>query len=123
MATVTQTIASFDNDAVVFEAIITTTDFLTGNVTGFRAASPGGTVQSYGEIFLPNGTKKQASTCLPGSDTTVSLSGTTRLAVTFNATKNRWVGIRGNFLGPEHPVALVKGAQLAAPQIVHKRYE
>lgn len=122
MATTTQKLAGFDNDTVVFEAIITTTDFLTGNVTGFRAVADATAVGSaYGEIFLPNGTKKQASTCLAGTDTTVSLSGTSRLAVTFDSRRQRWVGIRGNFIGPAHPVAaLAVGAESAqaAPQRV-----
>ena len=102
MARVTQKVAGFENDAVVFEAIIDTADNLVGNLFGLRAVSTSGT-QAYGELFRTDGTRKQANTCLPGTDTTTtwSLSGSQRVPVTWNAAKQRWTGFRGNFLGPQ----------------------
>lgn len=124
MAVVTQVIAAFNNDEVVFSMDITTSDFATGNVTGFRATSRASAAQSYGEIFLSDGSRKNAQTCLPGTDTSVAIGtgAVVRLPVTFDSRRNRWVGIRGNFLGPSAPAA-VKGAFSSAPEIVRQSYE
>jgi hypothetical protein len=107
MAVVTQVVASFNNDAVVCEVLITTADNLTGNATGLHAVNTTDQ-QCYGELYLADGTHKVSSTIMPHTDTTVPIPTTqaARLPMTWDTRRNRWVGIRGTFLGPTNPLAI-----------------
>lgn len=125
MAVVTQPVASFNDGAVFCEVLITTTDNLTGNATGLHAVNTTD-VQCYGELFLPDGTHKVGDTILPHSDTTVPIptNQTARLPMVWNPTKNRWTGIRGNFLGPTNPAAAQRfsGSWPTTPQMEIQHY-
>lgn len=111
MAIVTQLIQSFNEGDVVYEVDISTADGLTGVVTGFRATSKSGAAAS-GEIYNPTTGVKYTNNILPGVTvplvTPVLTTQANKIPATWNATKNRWVGFRGNFQGPVSPVAAVK---------------
>lgn len=103
MARVTQKIAGYENDTIVWEAIVDTADNLTGNVWGLRCTNTSA-YDAVGEVFRGDGTRKVANTALAGSgETTVNLpiSGSLRIPVTFDAARKRWTGFRGNFPGPQ----------------------
>ena len=123
MAVVTQNVASFNNDAVFCDVLITTSDNLTGNATGLHCVTTTDK-QCYGELFLPDGTHKVGSTILPQSDTTVPIPTTqaARLPMTWNATKQRWTGIRGNFYGPTNPLAVQRLGRPAGSMMEIQHY-
>lgn len=125
MATVVQRLAAFDDKAVIYEVDISTTDNLTGNVTALRCIQ-NGVADSYGEIMLTDGSRKQTNAGLAGSGSTsvvVPTGAAQRITATFNAQHSRWTGFRGNFQGPEHPAALKAAGRASAPVMVTKTYE